>query len=143
MLSRKNLLALLGALELFVPTTRQQTVAPSVPPWGPDSSEKSSYISDGVSHISSIVVYKDKSSAVTPASSTYITGIKFNGLGEIVPDNDCSGSTSETLTVPVGKKISKVEVWKKVATYNYVTQFTFTLSDSNVLTVTSDHYSSR
>ena len=142
MLSRKNLLALLGALTLFVPTTRQQTVAPFVPPWGSGSSESSSYISDGVSHISSIVVYKGTSNAVTPASSTYITGIKFNGLGEIVSDNDCSGSTSETLTVAVGKTISKVEVWRKVATDYYVTQFTFTLSDNNVLTVTSDHYSS-
>ena len=142
MLSRKNLLALLGALELFVPTTRQQTVAPFVPAWGSVSSEKSSYISDGVSHISSIVVYKDTDSAVTPASSTYISGIKFNGLGGIVPDSGCSGETSETLTVAVGKTISKVEVWRLVDTYNYVTQFTFTLSDNSVLSVTSDHYSS-
>ncbi len=47
----------LVAFALHPLTTRQQTLAPSVPAWGSSSgSPTSSYITDDVSHITSIVV---------------------------------------------------------------------------------------
>ncbi len=83
MLSRKNLLALLGAFTLCLPTTKQAyTSVGSEPSWptSGDINVAKSRISDTdlTTSISSIVVYKGTDSAVTPASSTYVTGIKFN-----------------------------------------------------------------
>lgn len=143
MLSTKIHFALVVALSLCPLTTKQQTLASFTPAWGvPSGTPASSYISDGVSHITSIVVnYFDNTFGPFPYSfQFYQTG--GAAVETSVPSNTgCTfNSSPKKIIVPATQTITKIEAWTDS---NYwLLKVTFTFSDSTSQSATSPLYSS-